>query len=276
MRSNVMRYLRKTLMRSFQEWPEGQPPLSPRTPPEQRSPWGTPESAPGSNAPTERIGGASPGQPYGFMAPYGSSMPPNPNRRGAFWASAILGGIVLLLLAVLAFVELGRAVLPSGASQTPPRNPTATIAQPTATEAIQVFQTNHSYVYSDIIGHSKTTALTNSDINVTLQTLSLSSATGETTAVVAFQNLDSAKQGDFLFVQRTNVYLVDNQGARYQAIQANPSEVIVPAGQTVTVMIAFPLITSGATTLDFYFNTDHDALETTCAKLFPSLLAQTC
>jgi len=131
-------------------------------------------------------------------------------------------------------------------------------------------------VYSDIIGNSKTTALTNSDINVTLETLSLDSATGETTAVIAFQNLDSQKPGDFLFVQRNNVYMVDNHGARYSAIQASPSEVITPAGQTTQVSVTFPLIASGATTLDFFFNTDHDALNTTCARLFPSLLTETC
>jgi hypothetical protein len=276
MKQMMTAFLRNLLTRAFQEWPGGQPPQTPRTPPEQRAPWGQPDSAPESNAPTERINNWQSGQPYG--APHGSSLPPNRTRTGAFWGSAILGAIVLLLLATLAFVELGRAGSLFGVNPTHTGNATATAtaALPTTTSAFQAFQANHNYVYSDIIGVSKTTALTNNDINVTLETLTLSSATGETTIGVAFQNLDTSKQGDFLFVQRSNVFLIDNQGTRYQAIQANPSEVIVPAGQTANVSVMFPLITTGVTSLDVYFNTDHDALNTTCAKLFPSLRTETC
>jgi serine/threonine protein kinase len=189
--------------------------------------------------------------------------------------------VAVLLAVVLA--GIGWAI-GSGAIRMPSGNPahgasnrsSATHSTATAAPSTPVFNLNSTYTYNDIIGHSKTTALTNGDVNVALNSLAFDAASGTSTLVVSFQNYDAAKGANFLFQQLTHVSMSDDRSAHYQAQSATPSELVLAPGQSGSVTVTFPLIHSDVTNLSVYFNTDYGALDTQCALLTPTKLALDC
>jgi hypothetical protein len=133
-----------------------------------------------------------------------------------------------------------------------------------------MFQSLQTYTFNTIIDHSKTTALTNSDVNVSLQSLTVNSSGGETVLVVGFFDYDTQEGTNFAFQTLVHVYLIDNNGNTYQAMSADPSQLGLQPQQGGTVQVTFPSLPPTVTWLDLYFNTDLGALDTQCVRLLPS------
>ena len=126
---------------------------------------------PVQNAPTYSV------PPSTTFAAYPNT--PVVKRRGpsSIGILAIIGAAIAVICAVAlifsaAASALNQSTRTAAATQTPiPTStppPTVISQQSTAT-----FQSSETYTYNVIIGHSITTALTNSDVNVTLQSLTV-------------------------------------------------------------------------------------------------------
>jgi hypothetical protein len=196
-----------------------------------------------------------------------------------------LAGLALFLIAVL-LISNASNIAHIGATLFGARDvSTLNNAVPTATTETgsdgsgglsSTFQIGRIYNYSATIGHSKTTSLTNDNVTVTLNSLALSDSDNTAQIVVSFHDYDSQKGAHFLFVARSNIYLFDDLGNRYQAESATPDEVLIDPGQGGTVLVKFPMIRSSAKYLQLYFNTDKNALITPCVILQPSETTSAC
>ena len=111
---------------------------------------------------------------------------------------------------------------------------------------------------------------------MTLVSLGLSNSSISSQLIVSFHDYDAQKGAHFLFQTLSNVYLIDDQGYRYQALSATPDEVLIDPGQGGTVAVTLPLVKSSARSLQLYFNTDKNALVTPCISLLPSGNTTTC
>jgi hypothetical protein len=105
------------------------------------------------------------------------------------------------------------------------------------TGVAEAFQLDRLYTYNTQIGHSKTTELTNDNVTVTLMSLDLSRTNNNMQVVVSFHDFDDQKGAHFLFQTLSNVYMVDDDDARYQATSATPDEVLIDPGQGGTVAL---------------------------------------
>jgi hypothetical protein len=193
--------------------------------------------------------------------------PPSPEEDARDRARIMVGLAVALTLIGACVWGIGIAV---NASQSSNRNS----ASPTG--GTEVFQLDRLYTYNTQIGHSKTTELTNDNVTVTLVSLGLSRTNDNMQLVVSFHDFDDQKGAHFLFQTLSNVYMIDDSGARYQATSATPDEVLVDPGQGGTVAVTLPLASSSATYLRLYFNTDKSALITPCVQLTPSETTAQC
>ncbi|HLY32165.1 MAG TPA: hypothetical protein VKQ36_14135, partial [Ktedonobacterales bacterium] len=207
---------------SFYEQPPADPngayppynvPETPHTPPEMRLPPDGSDAA-WQNAPTIYSPQPQPTPPWQREITQPNRFPPpGPGHQSPLlWAVLVLGVMVLLLAGTLAYIGLthgnganslgtaGKTATALHATATITRQPTTNAtaspsstltATPSPTGVLSVtptsgaggFQDGQTYTYNDIIGHSKQTAFTNNDINVTLVTLALSS---QTTISVSF------------------------------------------------------------------------------------------
>src|SRR5262249_21985291 len=138
------------------------------------------------------------------------------------------------------------------------------------------FQSSQTYTYSVMIGHSIKTASTNSDINVTLQSLTVNGTGGETVLIVYFYDGDTKEGTNFEFHTLAHVSLIDNAGKMYQGINAMPSQLELQPQQEGAVQITFPRLPLTARWFDLYFNTDHKALDIPCVQMLPSGVTASC
>lgn len=250
-------------------WTEGLGPtsaaISPRTPP-------TIQAVP----PPTIIATPPPyASPYSMATPYPQVGVPYPVltvRRRGFAAGWMVAAAILVLAAIVAGLGLVNAANKGSASGgTTPNDGKQAGAIASATPTPKpTFQLNRLYTYTSVIGHSNTTSLTNSDVNVTLVSIAFDTSNSVSTLVVSFHDYDSAKSADFLFQSLANVYLIDNANRRYPAVVATPNELTFGPGQDATVSVVFPLIGPSVTSLSLFFNTDHSALDTPCVSLSPS------
>jgi hypothetical protein len=146
----------------------------------------------------------------------------------------------------------------------------------TPSASAAVFGLDRTYQYHVVIGHSKTTSGTNDDVSVTLVSLDTSTSTGASRLQIAFFDSDTQLSAHFLFKELTNVYMVDNNGARYQAISAKPDDIVINARQGGNVIFTFPLLHADVGSLAIYVNTDRSALETHCTMLKPNETSSVC
>jgi hypothetical protein len=142
--------------------------------------------------------------------------------------------------------------------------------------AEEAFQRGRVYTYKFLLGHSIATAKTGSDVNVLLVSLDLSVPSAGSKLQVSFQDYDTRLGADFGFEQLTNVYMVDDSGARYPATGATPSELLLAPGHGGDVIVRFPLIGSAVHSLELYFNTDYGALDVPCVTLTPHEVLREC
>jgi hypothetical protein len=113
-------------------------------------------------------------------------------------------------------------------------------------------------------------------VSVVLASLDLQSASNTTLLTVSFFDADTQKSANFLFQTLANVYLVDQNADRYQAVSATPDEIIMGPGQGGSVQVAFPPLSSDVSTLYLHFNTDYQALDTPCVTLIPNAATAGC
>ncbi|HEX8728465.1 MAG TPA: hypothetical protein VF739_07590, partial [Ktedonobacterales bacterium] len=179
-------------------------------------------------------------------------------RRGGRRRVALGALLVTLTLAVIAAALLGQRL-----SQAP------------QTRSGAPFVTGRTYTYNTVIGHSNTTSLTNSDVNVTLISLRTTAAQG-TVIVVGFDDFDANKGANFLFRDLTNVYLLDQHGVRYVGHSAAPDDVIMNPGQQATTALTFAPLPATTETLALHFNTDYDALAVPCIQISPKAATAGC
>jgi serine/threonine-protein kinase len=179
-------------------------------------------------------------------------------RRGGRRRVALGALLVALTLAVIAAALLGQRL-----SQTPQASSGAH------------FVDGRAYTYNTVIGHSVTTSLTNSDVNVTLISLR-TTATQGTVIVVGFDDFDASKGANFLFRDLSNVYLLDQHGVRYAGHRAAPDEVIMNPGQQATTALTFAPLPATTETVALHFNTDHDALAVPCIQISPTAATAGC
>lgn len=179
-------------------------------------------------------------------------------RRGGRRRVALGALLVTLTLAVIAAALLGQRL-----SQAP------------QTRSGAPFVTGRTYTYNTVIGHSNTTSLTNSDVNVTLISLRTTAAQG-TVIVVGFDDFDANKGANFLFRDLTNVYLLDQHGVRYVGHSAAPDDVIMNPGQQATTALTFAPLPATTETLALHFNIDYDALAVPCIQISPKAATAGC
>jgi hypothetical protein len=139
-----------------------------------------------------------------------------------------------------------------------------------------VFTTGKTYQYNKLIGHSRTTSGTNDNVSVTLAFLDTGGSSGTTSLQIAFNDADTQLSAHFLFKELTNVYMVDDHNARYQAISAKPDDIIINPQQGGNVIFLFPALHADAGSLAVYVNTDRSALETQCTVLKPDQTTSPC
>jgi hypothetical protein len=129
------------------------------------------------------------------------------------------------------------------------------------------FISGKTYQYNKLIGHSRTTSGTNDNVGVILTYLDIGGSSGSTSLQIAFNNADTQLSAHFLFKELTNVYMVDDHNARYQAISAKPDDIIINPQQGGNVTFLFPALHADVGNLAVYVNTDRTALETQCTVL---------
>lgn len=229
---------------------------------------------PVQNAPTHSV------PPSTTFAAYPNT--PVVKRRGpsSIGILAIIGVAIAVLCAVALIFSavasaLNQSTRTAAATQTP--IPTST-PPPTviSQQSVATFQSSETYTYNVIIGHSITTALTNSDVNVTLQSLTVNDSASGTLLVVGFYDYDTQEGTNFAFHTLAHVYFTDNEGNTYQAISADPSQVELQPQQGGTVQVTFPSLPTSVSWLDLYFNTDLGALVTQCVHLLPTGETSSC
>jgi hypothetical protein len=150
------------------------------------------------------------------------------------------------------------------------------IAGTTPSPQKTVFTAGKTYQYNKLIGHSRTTSGTNDNVSVTLTYLDTGGASGTTSLQIAFNDADTQLSAHFLFKELTNVYMVDDHNARYQAISAKPDDIIINPQQGGNVFFLFPALHADAGSLAVYVNTDRSALETQCTVLKPDQTTSPC
>ena len=177
-------------------------------------------------------------------------------RKPRVWLASTLGAIVFVALLAALALKIWWPVTGGSTAAT--------------------FAPGRLYLYNTAIGHTNSNTHTNSDVAVTLTSLSLDAAQGQTYLVISFQDYDESKGAHLLFKQLTNVYLLDAHGRRFQAAAATPDEIVLVPGQSASVSFAFPSLPARETALDLYFNTDLGALDMSCVRVTPAAATMGC
>ena len=186
---------------------------------------------------------------------------------GIFGALATIVGILIAINAV------AKTTTTPSIGQ-PTLTPISTVVSATSTP-VATFQMGPTYTFDTLIGHSKQSGLTNTHVNVSVQTLTIST-NGSASTVLTIYFYDPDTQANFAFYSLGHVYFVDSAGIKYRGISANPSEVLLKPQQELTMSVTFPSLLSNITWLDLYFNTDGGSLVTSCIKLMPNDQTSSC
>jgi len=210
---------------------------------------------------------------------------PSGRRKVKTGLVALIAFIVALIAFVASLANIGSFLQEQGVlrpfmsvSSVSARAGATSTASVTATpqKPAETFQPSKPYVYDDIIGHSNVTPLTNSDVTVILESLTVNTSGGKTLLVIGFHDYDNQKGTKFAFSTLLHVYFIDNQDHKYQALSAVPSQVDLQPQQSETLQVTFPSLPATVTWLDLHFNTDFGALDTPCVKLTPTEEFPTC
>ena len=139
-----------------------------------------------------------------------------PARRASSrtWWIVVTVATVLVLFCIAATWAVAANGLGQVASTSATLAPLPTIppAPTVNSQNLATFQSSQTYTYNVLIGYSITTALTNSDVSVTVQSLTVNGDGGGSLLVVGFLDNDTQEGTNFAFHTLAHVYLTDNAG----------------------------------------------------------------